>query len=229
MPESVRTLLIVGADARGGKTLVGCALGFALHARGMKVGVMMPVELGCAERGGVLEPADALGLARTSACDLPLGLIAPYRYRSRALSIPAAADDDASPAPDFTRIVEAFARIKAQSDAVIVEAPGGLADPLNSTCDVSDLAMRCGLELIVVVANRPGCVNATLLTLAYAASRRLEVAGYIVNDAEPAGERDAVATAAMLTRVTSARCLGAIRYREPMGLAIVDTLLGKAR
>ncbi|MGH7865350.1 MAG: ATP-dependent dethiobiotin synthetase BioD, partial [Candidatus Binataceae bacterium] len=122
----MRKLLIVGADARAGKTLVGCALGFALHARAMKVGVMKPVEMGCAERGGELEPADAIGLARTAACNLPLELIAPYRYRSRALSIPAAADEDGTPAPDLARIADSFAEIEAQSDLVLVEAPAGL-------------------------------------------------------------------------------------------------------
>ncbi|MGH7948581.1 MAG: dethiobiotin synthase [Candidatus Binataceae bacterium] len=220
----MRKLLIVGADARAGKTLVGCALGFALHARAMKVGVMKPVELGCAEGSGPLEPADAIGLACTAACDLPLDLIAPYRYRSRALSIPAAADEDRSPAPDLARIADSFAQIVSQSDVVLVEAPGGLAEPLNSNADVSDLATRCGLEIVLVVPNRRGCVNATLLTLAYAASRGLEVAGYIVNDAEPADGRDSAATAAMLERVAAARCLGAIRHREPMGLAIVEAL-----
>jgi dethiobiotin synthetase len=90
---------------------------------------------------------------------------------------------------------------------------------------VSEVAARCGLEVVVVVANRPGCINATLLTLAYAAGRHLRVAGYIVNDAEPSDERDAAATAALLSRLSTARGLGSIRHREPMSLAIVEALL----
>jgi len=170
-----------------------------------------------------------LSIARAAGCDLPAGLIAPYRYRSRTTCVPAAADEDRAAPPDIERIADALVHIKARSDVVIVEAPGGLAEPLTWRADVSEVAARCGLEVVVVAANRPGCINATLLTLAYAASRQLRVAGYVVNDAEPAEERDAAATAAILARLSSVRCLGSIRHREPMSLAIVEALLEDVR
>jgi dethiobiotin synthetase len=39
-----RRFVIAGTGARVGKTTVGCALGFAMRARGMRVGVMKPVD-----------------------------------------------------------------------------------------------------------------------------------------------------------------------------------------
>jgi dethiobiotin synthetase len=74
-----RGLLITGTDAGVGKTLIGCALAFAAHARGMRVGVMKPIETGCREVAGILGSADVRGLAYAAACDLPIELICPYR------------------------------------------------------------------------------------------------------------------------------------------------------
>ena len=77
-----RGLFIAGTEPGSGKTLIGCALAFAAHSRGMRVGVMKPIETGCREVDGVLEPADARGLSYAAASDLPMELICPYRYRS---------------------------------------------------------------------------------------------------------------------------------------------------
>ncbi|MGO9606190.1 MAG: hypothetical protein ACLQAT_22825 [Candidatus Binataceae bacterium] len=60
--------LITGTDSGVGKSTVGCALGFAFRARGLRVGVMIPAETGCAERDGALDPADARALALASGC-----------------------------------------------------------------------------------------------------------------------------------------------------------------
>src|ERR1700687_5979092 len=95
-----RGLFIAGTEVGVGKTLIGCALAFAAHARGMRVGVMKPIETGCREVAGFLEPADARGLAYLAACDLPIELICPYRYRS-SLAPAAAADHERVAPPDL--------------------------------------------------------------------------------------------------------------------------------
>src|ERR1700730_16735733 len=119
-------LFITATEARVGKTLIGCALAFAAHARGMRVGVMKPIETGCREVAGILEPADARGLAYAAACDLPMELICPYRYRS-PLAPPAAAEAENVAPPDLLKIAEAYRKIAARSDFVIVEGTGAIA------------------------------------------------------------------------------------------------------
>src|SRR6266852_2965429 len=102
-----RSYLITGTDLEVGKTTVGCALGFAFKARGMRVGVMKPVETGCARVAGMLDPVDARALALASSCTLPLELICPYRYAA-ALAPAAAAQIERSPAPDIGNIARSF-------------------------------------------------------------------------------------------------------------------------
>jgi dethiobiotin synthetase len=220
-----RRLLITGTDTGVGKTTVGCALAFAFKARGMRVGVMKPAETGCASGAdGVLEPADARALAYAGACSMPLDLIAPFRYRSQ-LAPAAAAEADALPAPDFDRIAECFRAIQAESDIVIVEGTGGIAAPITWNRDFADLAWLLDLELIVVIANRRGCLNIATLTLKYADSRGLKSAGYILNDVEPEASAAAETNEASMARLTHARPLGRVRFREPLGKTIVEKLL----
>ncbi len=173
--------LITGTGAGVGKSTVGCAVGFALRARAMRVGVMKPCETGCEERAGILEPADARALALASGCDLPLDLICPYRYRS-PLAPSAAAELHSAAPPDPAHIVDCFRKIESASDAVLVEGVGGLAVPIVWGFDSADLAAKLALPLIVVIANNPGCLNAAMLALNYARSKRLKIAGWLLND-----------------------------------------------
>jgi dethiobiotin synthetase len=219
--------LITGTGTGVGKSTVGCALGFALRARGMRVGVMKPAETGCEISDGIFEPADARALALASGCDLPLELICPYRYAS-PLAPPAAAELDSLPAPDLEHIVDCFRKIEAASDAVIVEGAGGLAVPIRWGFDFADLAAKLELPLIVVIANHLGCLNAAMLTFSYAHSKRLRVAGWLLNDVEPALTPAALTNAASLKRMTEVPCLGTMRHKEPLAKTVIEKLLAYA-
>jgi len=221
-----RNFLIAGTGPRVGKSIVACALGFAFRARGLRVGVMKPVETGCAERGGLLDPADTRGVALAAACDLPLDLICPYRYAS-AFPAPAAAEADGAPPPDMRHLLDCFRKIAQASDAVLVEDVGGLAAPITWSADSADLAAYLALELIVVVANRPGCLNSALVTLRYGAARGLRIAGYLLNDVVSSASASGPGEGLALARAAHVPCLGAMRYKEPLGLSVIEALLGK--
>jgi dethiobiotin synthetase len=184
---------------------------------------MKPVETGCAQVGGELQALDASALALAAGSQLPADLICPYRYRSQ-LGPAAAADADHLPPPNLDNIARCFHEIAAQNDAVLVESAGGLATPLSSDADFADLASQLGLEVIVVIGNRPGCLNTAVLTLKHAESRGLTIAGYILCDIEP-GVSAAETNAASLMSLTGAHYLGRMRYREPLAKAIVEQLL----
>ncbi len=220
-----RRILVTGTDAGVGKTTFGCALAFALKARGIHVGVMKPAETGCeAGADGVLEPADVRALAYAAACSMPLDLMAPFRYRS-PLAPAVAAEVDSLPAPDFERIDKCLRQIESESDVVIVEGVGGIATPITWSRDYADLASLLELELIVVIANRPGCLNIAALTLKYAASRGVRIAGYLMNEVEPATSAVAESNQSSMARLTHARSLGRLRFREPLSKTIVEKLL----
>jgi dethiobiotin synthetase len=216
--------LITGTGSRVGKSTVGCALGFAFRARGLRVGVMKPVEMGCADHDGELEASDTRALALAAGCSLPVELMCPYRYRS-ATSPPAAAERESLPQPELGRISDCFDLIAAASDLVLVESTCGLAEPITWQSDFADLAAALDLEVIVVIANRPGAINSALLTLRYAATKGLRVAGWLINELEPAPGPGDPATVKTLSRLTDTSCLGTMRFKEPLSIEVVEKLL----
>jgi dethiobiotin synthetase len=190
-----RGFLITGTGARVGKTTVGCALGFAMRARGIRVGVMKPVD--------TAESQDAQALALAVGSTMPMDLICPYRYSSTL-----------APAEvDFAHISQYFDEIAAQNDVVLVEAA--------SMIDFADLAAMFNLEVILVVGNRPGCIDATMLTIRRCEGRGLEVAGCILCDCDPTTE----AYEASLQEFLGGSYLGRMRHREPLAKMIVEKLI----
>lgn len=220
-----RRFLVTGTGAAVGKTTIGCALAFAFRARGARVGVMKPAETGCPQLAdGSLDPIDSRALAQASGCMLALEVIAPFRYRA-AIEPAAAAELEGVAPPDTKKLKEYFQLVEAACDCVIVEGPGGLAAPINWNLDSAGLAALLKLELIVIVGNRPGCLNEANLTLKYAQNSGLQVAGYILCDVGPANSAEAQAVETSLARITQERFLGRMRHREPLAKSIVDKLL----
>ena len=191
-----RGFLITGTAARVGKTTVGCALGFAMRARGIRVGVMKPVD--------TLESQDAQSLALAVGSTMPTELICPFRYR---------ADSALAESPDFAHIARCFDQIAAQSDVMLVESANAM--------DFAEFAATLNLEVIVVVGNRVGCVDATTLTIQRCEDRGLKIAGYILCDCDPVTEVDE----ASLQEFVGGFYLGRMRHREPLARTIVEKLI----
>jgi dethiobiotin synthetase len=191
-----RRFLITGTDARVGKTTVGCALGFAMRARGLRVGVMKPVD--------TLESQDAQALALAVGSILPMELICPYRH-----SLAPAAED----AIDLAHIARCFNEIAVQNDVVLVES----ADRI----DFAEMAAMLALEVIVVVGNRSGCADATMLTLNRCERQALKVAGYLLCDCDPTP----AVNEELPHQMVKARYLGRMRHREPLARTIVEKLI----
>jgi dethiobiotin synthetase len=225
-----RGLFITGTDAGVGKTLIGCALAFAAHSRGLRVGVMKPIATGCREVGGVLESADARGLAYAAACDVTIDLICPFRYRSPLAPAVAAEAENIAP-PELIEIVDAYRKIAARSDLTIVEGPGGLATPFvwgasgAPPKDSTDLARALNLDVVIVVANRAECLNATRLTISHAESRGVGIIGVILNDVSAAASPPAGANLESLRKMTDVPVLGRVRFKQPVTRQIIDALL----
>ena len=191
-----RGFLITGTGARVGKTTVGCALGFAMRARGIRVGAMKPVD--------TFESQDAQSLALAVGSTIPMELICPFRYH---------ADPALAEALDLAHIARCFDEIAAQNDVMLVESANMI--------HFADLAVTLNLEVIVVVGNRPGCVDATTLTIQRCEDRGLKIAGYILCDCDPAIEVEEVS----LRELVGGLYLGRMRHREPLARAIVEKLI----
>jgi len=97
--------------------------------------------------------------------------------------------------------------------------------PITWRQNYADLALALDLELILVVANRLGCINATVLSLAYAAQRGMRVKGYILNDITTEYSAAAQTNAQSLEMLLPGQCLGVMKYNDSLSAEICRQLL----
>jgi dethiobiotin synthetase len=182
----VRSLLITGTDTGIGKTTVASAIAAAMRRRGHDVGVVKPVETGCeVAPDGSLIAADAQQLLWAADRDDPIDRVCPFRFRAPLAPHVAARREGVR--VELSAVVERVRSAVASCQLALVEGAGGLLVPLTETATFADLARACDLRLLVVVGNRLGALNHARLTLDWARTAQLCVAGYVVNTlhAEP--------------------------------------------
>jgi len=180
---AARGLFVTGTDTEVGKTLVAGAIARHLRRRGRRVAVFKPAASGCRRDRGQLVSTDAEFLAACADSPHALSEIAPLRYAS-PLAPNVAAQREGSPV-DLEAIFDAYRRIIADADVVVVEGVGGLLCPISDEFWVAHLARLTALPLVVVARAGLGTINHTLLTLHAARSAELYVAGVVVNRYPP--------------------------------------------
>ena len=82
---------------------------------------------------------------------------------------------------DFEALVAWFSKWQAQRQSLLVEGAGGWLVPITETHTIADLAVAFQLPVLIVVANRLGCLNHALLTVESVRARGLSCAGLILN------------------------------------------------
>ena len=172
-----RGLFVTGTDTGVGKTHIGIQLIHQLNARGIEVAPRKPVESGCKREGNRLIPMDALALQHATGQIESLDEICLFRLE-HPLSPERAARIEAVAMP-LQAIREAC---QAPSDRfLLVEGAGGFYSPLASDGLNADLAEGLKLPILLVAADRLGCINHVLLTVHAIEARGLAIAAIVLN------------------------------------------------
>ena len=198
-------LFVTGTDTNVGKTLVASALLHQCRARGFSAIGMKPVAAGSGDVDALIAAGSVAvnGKVRT--------LINPYFFREPIAPHIAAAEAGVS--IDLHHIAACFGQLSKLAEAVIVEGAGGFLVPLGTKHDSADLARLLGLQLVLVVGMRLGCINHALLTQEAIKSRGLTLAGWIANRIDPDMDRFEENLDALKTRL-SAPLLGVIPFLD---------------
>ena len=204
-----RDFFVTGTDTGVGKTLVTAALLRHLREAGLAVAGMKPIAAGAI--AGPEGPAneDALVLQAESSVRHPYSIVNPWLFEPAIAPHIAAAE--AGVVIDTARIVAAHARLSAEADVVIAEGAGGFLVPLDSKDSCAELPALLGMDVILVVGLRLGCLNHAFLTVEAIASRGLKLAGWIGNGVDPAFARRDANLATLESRI-AAPCLGIIPW-----------------
>ncbi len=163
-------LFITGTDTDVGKTVFTWQLAKYLKSIGEKVIIFKPVEC---EPSGQKDSDFYKRMLGLDSCECLYSFdrpVSPHcEVRSTGIKI------------DLDKICDTYQGLISQYDYVIVEGAGGIFCPLGEDVFMLDLISRLQLPNIVVLKNRVGCLNHTLLSVVALQSRNLLATGLVVN------------------------------------------------
>jgi len=162
-------LFVTGTDTGVGKTTV-CSAILRAHPRACYV---KPVETGT-ENG---DSGEAKAILSRVARDLPI--FVPYLFKTPVA--PLVAQELEGREISIPRILELVEELSRTYDPVIVEGAGGILVPITPRITYLELALMLKAEVVVVVGNRLGCINHTLLTFEVLRRRGVPTRGWILN------------------------------------------------
>lgn len=167
------SIFITGTDTHVGKTYVTRLIIETLRNEGLDAVGYKPVASG--------DRADATILAAASG-NLPRDLVNPVFLKPALAPLVAGMLEDRT--ITCGELVAGYQALAAEHRTVVVEGAGGWEVPLAEGFHISDFAAALGLPVVVVAANRLGCINHTLLTVRAIQARGLHCAGIVLNQLE---------------------------------------------
>jgi dethiobiotin synthase len=212
---------ITGTDTGVGKTVFTAGLTCWLRRQGCDAVPMKPVQTGAAgSRGGWHAPdlEFCLHLAGLTPAPDEKRCMRPFCY-GPACSPHLAARAAGGRYPDLSKIKSCAARLQAGHDVVLAEGAGGVLVPISKERTILDLMQALSWPVILVAPNVLGAINHALLSIAALRSRRLDIAGFVLNEALPGLRPDAWIRAdnpRAIARFGGVRHLGTLRrIRRP--------------
>ncbi len=174
----MKTLFITGTDTGVGKTYIGRILIKALTKSGDVCEPRKPVESGCKLVNGELIPEDASLYEQATQGKSSLAEICPYRYE------PPISPERAIRLTNTTVSIKDLVGVckpRNKPQYLLVEGAGGFYSPLCSDGLNADLAQKLKANVILIVKDRLGCINHTLLTLEAIQHRKLNITAIVLN------------------------------------------------
>lgn len=219
MTENInKGLFVTGTGTEVGKTYVTSLIAKGLYEAGVRVGVYKPVASGCIWRGDKLFSEDAEKLWLAAGKPKTLDQVTPQRFAAALAPNVAAREEGKEVDADLLR---RGLSSWSDSDFVLVEGVGGLLSPISEDELVAVLAVDIDLPLLVVVDNRLGCINQTLLTLNAAEKYGLDVSGIVLNDVTHSADESATSNRSEIERLTDVPVLDHVKYGAECIKAVV--------
>lgn len=184
----MKGVFITGTDTDVGKTWVGQKIIQQLTNDGVSVEPRKPVESGWPED---ITLSDAWKLSHAANKEEKLDAICPNRFLA-AISPDRAAKIEGKSLTINQLSTQCTENIDSEKDFLYVEGAGGFYSPLCSDGLNTDLAKALKLPIILVVADRLGCINHALLSIGAIEKAGLSLLGVVLNNIEESitGSRD---------------------------------------
>ncbi|WP_141432686.1 dethiobiotin synthase [Bacillus sp. 03113] len=167
---------VTGTDTDVGKTIISSGLAAVLKEKEIDVGVFKPLLSGISRE----DPAsDTSFLKQLSQTSLSYEEITPFEFKEPLA--PYVAGKLEGKMVTIEEVLSYWEKIKGKHEFFIVEGAGGISVPLGEHFLVSDLIKALQLPIVIVARPNLGTVNHIYLTVQYAKSLGLSIAGIVIN------------------------------------------------
>ena len=197
------SVFITGTDTGVGKTYVTCLILEALRGQGIDAVGYKPVA--CGDR------ADATRLAAASG-NLARDEVNPVFLKPALAPLVAGILENRT--LTLAELVQGYQRLAERHTTVLVEGVGGWEVPLAPGLQVSDLAAALALPVLVVAANRLGCLNHVRLTVDAIRTRGLTCVGIILNQLEDEMDTAMITNKGVIEQVAGVPLLAHLIYHQ---------------
>jgi len=219
-----KTLFITATDTGVGKTMVSGLLLSYLHRHSINAGYQKWVSTGDAEN-----PADLLSCMKMADIEQNpnlLNLQVPYRFKFPASPHLAAALEKKKIDPE--KITNAYRKMCAIYEIMVVEGVGGLLVPLRDDLLLADLLASLNLPTILITRSGLGTINHTLMTIEAMHSRQIPVTGVIFTDTAEGNEVIVQDNIKTISKIGQIEVLGRLPYcRDEKELIEAFTPIGE--
>ncbi|GGC57902.1 dethiobiotin synthase [Marinobacter halophilus] len=219
-----KTYFVTGTDTGVGKTIAAAAILEAAKAAGKRTLAMKPIASGCDQTGEGLRNEDALMLQAAMTEDVAYDTINPIALEPAIA--PHVAAEQAGKLLTAQRLIGFCRGLQIRpADLMLIEGAGGWRVPLNDRESYSAVPRELGLDVILVVPLKLGCINHALLTAEAIRADGLFVAGWVGNHPEAEAMSCEQETLNYLSVHLGAACLGVLPWMESTSTARLPEML----
>ncbi len=169
-------LFVTGTDTDVGKTIITSGIAAVLKEKLVDIGVYKPLLSGVSREH---PESDTSLLKEGSQTPLTYEEITPFEFKEPLA--PYVAGKLGGRSIYLKDVLNHWNQIKDKHQYFLVEGAGGISVPLGPDFLVSDLITALDLPTIIVARPNLGTINHTFLTVKYAQSLGIKVAGIIIN------------------------------------------------
>lgn len=174
-------VFVTANNTDAGKTWIGSRLLSELLNQNISVQVRKPVESGWPSNSD-LSSTDAFKLAQSINKLDELDIICPNRFTAAIAPDRSAMLEGKT--LSVTQLYEDCTHKLVETDFLYVEGAGGFYSPICEGGLNADLAEALQLPILLIVANRLGCINQALLNIEAIANRGLKLSAIVLNSTE---------------------------------------------
>lgn len=204
----MKSIFVTGTDTNVGKTLVTGLLGRFFYNKKYGVVTQKWVETGSVHSSNDIATHLALMDAKKKTFEKYSKCLCPYIFKYPASPHLASKIDGRK--ISIIKIKKCFQTLKHNFNIVIVEGVGGILVPLTSEKLVIDVVSDLKIPTVIVVSNKLGAINHTLLTVGAIKERKIPVIGLVFNNYKTSNQAIARDNIKIIQKLTGETVLGII-------------------